>query len=627
MNTIEQKISDASQKYYTNGTSDLSDDEFDAMLEELRSSNPSSPLLNLVGHGYDVKFDSTPGNKYPHRYGIAGSLTKCRNWKELDYFLTIDDVCCSLKLDGLSVVLYYYEGSLYRALTRGDGNIGIDITSKVLKIFPGSVNADFTGSIRGELLMTYDNFDDYRKLYPNMKNPRNTTAGIINSKSLDGIEYVSLIVYTIVGSENISFDTYHNMHNQLIDWFGQDNVVPCTDPFSLSESTFISKMNDLKDEWYDKDYPADGIVITSNNINHDTPYLNDYTASAFKFPSELKTSVVKDVQWNMSKTHYAIPKIQIEPITLAGTTVEFCTGYNAQWVKDNNVGPGALVTVEKRGEIIPNIQDVVVECVSPSMIEFCPDCGSKLIWDGVHLKCPDSSCRNAVEQDTIIWITTLVPTDNLGDTLILKFLNELELDELSIENIMNFDHKLAEDMNSVQWNTFAKMFNTLVSGDTKFKLVDAVKALNIPRLGSITALRLSMFSSDVRLLKDCASGRCNLNETFWSLLEAKVGNANTQSIRNNLSKFARLDFIEDRIIWDVISSEPKGKVAITGKLSVKRSDFEKELGAKGWILGDVSKDTRFLITDDPSGNSSKNKKADKLGVLKITEEEFRSKYL
>lgn len=115
MTELEEKIQKAAQAYYTDGSSELSDAEFDNLVEQLRVENPESPLLQKTGWGYSVESDSTPGMKYKHRYGIAGSLDKCRTWEEVKPVFRNQFVDVSLKLDGISVLLYYRDGKLYQA--------------------------------------------------------------------------------------------------------------------------------------------------------------------------------------------------------------------------------------------------------------------------------------------------------------------------------------------------------------------------------------------------------------------------------------------------------------------------------------------------------------------------------
>lgn len=196
--SLEKKIAENAQAYYTDGSSELTDEEFDSLVDQLRKENPDSELLQKTGWGYSINEDTTPGKKYPHKYGEAGSLEKCRTWEEVKPVFRNQFVDMSLKLDGISVLLYYRDGKLYQALTRGDGAVGIDITDKVLEIgttvdmskfteysikLSDDDNANFTGAVRGEIVMSFRNFDKYKKLHPEAKNPRNVAAGIINKKS------------------------------------------------------------------------------------------------------------------------------------------------------------------------------------------------------------------------------------------------------------------------------------------------------------------------------------------------------------------------------------------------------------------------------------------------------------
>ena len=631
MTELELKIKDAAQKYYTDGSSPYTDAEFDAMVAELKATNSDSELLK-VGWGYDVTLDSTPGAKLKHKYGTAGSLDKCHNWSELKQLQTAD-VDISLKLDGLSVVLYYQDGKLVRALTRGDGNIGIDITHKVVQIsdiFKELPDDVFTGAIRGEILMSYSNFDAYKQIHPEAKNPRNSTAGVINGKDTDSdLKFLSLIVYTIVGYEASSGFEYLSYVRAYLEYlFGSTNVVPHIKDVVLSEQTFDSQMEMLRNTWYGQ-YPADGLVITNNvlKIHGDAV---EYDAKAYKFSAEQKECEVQEVIWNMTKSHYAMPKIRIMPVELAGTTVEYCTGYNAKYIFDNGIGPGAVVKVWKANEIIPNITEVITP-VHPDMIHTCPDCGAPLSWDGVHLKCTNPVCGNAVLQDTLIYMKTLAPTDGLSDLLITKFLNELVdiglISDISIESIMNCTASF-NDTSSVQANLFHDMWYKL--HNNAVNSYAALLSLNIPRLGDKTCDKLTNHPAVIQQLIKEASWESGMRIDTYNTLVSIVGNATAESINSHLSKFKRLQYVN--ILYDNIDTSAtinsKGKVAITGKLSVSRSIFIKELKAAGYVVVDsVNKDTKFLITDNPDSSSSKNKQADKFGVAKITESEFRTTYM
>lgn len=624
MNKLEKLIQEASQAYYSNGTSKLTDAEFDELLDELAEQDPDNPLLG-IGHGFDI--NQVDGEKVAHKYGIIGSLEKCHSFEELSNEFKYVKCDASLKLDGMSVVLYYQSGNLVRALTRGKGHVGIDITAKVLKIdsIYKHVDADFTGAIRGEILMSYANFDKFQSLHPEAKNPRNSTVGLMGAKELDeDLKYLTLIVYTIVGDEKDTNTTLAFIRYDLETWFGRDHVVPyCSTAYFDNAEQFLNSMNDFHNQWYDI-YPADGIVISLNEIKqHEDTHEITYTAIAYKFPAEVKQSEVVSVNWEMSKFNYAIPVVNIKPIDLAGTVVQNASGFNAAYIRDNNIGPGTWVEVSKHGEIIPGI-DKIISSTQPQLLTACPDCGSTLEWSGVHLVCKNPKCPNITEQDTLVWLNHICPTDFLGDKLRLKYLHDIFGEDISIENIMTNKHTNYLNLDTSGHDKLIfTMFDSLYS-DAPINLLDALLALNIPRLGDITAKKLA--SSITESLHEMASG------SFTPWIESKVvsvvGPATAQSIRDNFDKFLRIKFIASRIVWDAPKAdETKFKVAITGKLSVSRSLFEKELNSHGYILDELTKDTKYLITDNPNSGSSKNAKADKLGIEKITEAQFREKFM
>lgn len=641
MTELETKIKNAAQKYYEDGSSDLTDAEFDALVDQLKKENPDSPLLHTPGWGYSVSDDSTAGKRVKHKYGIVGSLDKVHSLEEATKLSSLkhgSTLFCdaSLKLDGLSVVLYFNYGRFYQALTRGENGLGIDITNKILTIYQdkGLDDIDLKGplfqatcAIRGEILMYQRSFDQYKRVHPEAKNPRNSAAGIINGKNTDDdLKYLDVVVYTIIGgTPNFGQLTIGDVRNILSNGTCF-SVVPYMnlELSNVDESDFVSAMYELRDKWYNL-CPADGIVLTVPELRYverDAAVL--YDAVAFKFKSEEKKAIVDHVEWTMSKTHYAVPVVHIQPVELAGTTVRKCTGFNAQFIVNNNIGKGSEVLVEKRGEIIPVINEVV-KSTSADMITTCPTCGSTLEWSGVHLVCNNPCCGNAKLQDLIVWIDNIAPVDGLGDSLRIKYLSEMFKD-LSVETVMDYK-KQATTMYAPGGHMalVAEMFNKLYNFDkSTISLPKALLALNIPRVGGLTAIKIAETASEeISQCLVCAISFGDLCEKISKV----TGPATALSVCQNREKFFRLRYISDRISWASNTATVKGKVAITGKLSVRRADFEEQLKGAGFYVGNITKDTNYLITDDPTSSSEKNKKADQWGIVKITEEAFRSKFL
>ncbi len=636
MSFLEDKIRKASQSYYSGEDSGMTDEEFDKYMNRYREESPEGELLD-IGHGYDVNKDSTPGKKYDHIYGVAGSLDKAYVWS--DFNKSISSGCelhASLKLDGLSVVLYYRRGHLYRALTRGDGQVGIDITEVATCILgTDHLNKDkkFTGAVRGEILMTLKNFEEFQKLYPNAKNPRNSAAGLINSnKVCPDLQFLDIYVYTVVGIESMIYSDIETTDRRIISVWLSDNF-DCTAPYDyiwISKVDFRDEMNLLRDKWYQLGIPADGIVLSDVYVKivhkFDIAYEIVYDSQAFKFPSEAKQVIVTSVDWNMTKNRRLVPVINFEPVSLAGTSVKRATGNNAKFIETHKIGVGAIIEVSKHGEIIPNVNRVIQPSDGNLDIpSICPVCGEKLVRNGVDLVCEYDNCPNAITQDLLVWLNKLAPTDGLGEKLTLKFLNTVYGDDVTVEKVMLTDIReyLQTPSTGAQENTFRNMLLKLYSD--RFSLETALEALNIPRLGPQTASKLQKHPEIVTHVLDYADTR---SEAYVFFRDA-LGVADAKSISENLEKFQRLKYIVPQI--DMSKSEDTASkqilVAITGKLSVTRSVFTKELAEHGYKVADISKSTKFLITDDPNSSSSKNKKADKLGIVKISENDFRSAYL
>ena len=502
--------------------------------------------------------------------------------------------------------------------------------------------------------MSKDSYRKYESCHDNIKNARNSVAGIINSKEItEDIKYLDIVVYTVLADESQKIDSVHDegWHSYSIDYSEAydildknfENVAPYFVFTGLNEDTFMYSMAYKFSElcsYYP--YEVDGIVISTESIqiNRDGEFI--YDEIAVKFKSETAITTVERVEWQMSKTHFAIPVVCVKPVELDGATITKCTGLNAKYIKHNGIEKGAIVEIERHGQVIPYINKVINPIHEDNLlITHCPDCGEELQWEGVHLKCMNPICGNAILQDALIWINNIAPVDNFGDKLRIKFLQKYISGEISVESIMDCEELVSiavlcmdehpSLLFSKQLILFSRMCNALFNKPVLAS--DAIKALNIPRFGDITSEKLASYPHLVKEIFHLSQA-INSDDTyvipdnFLDELIRCIGVANGQSIIDNIKKFYRLRFVYNRIVWNSASNsaEVKGKVAITGKLSVKRSEFEKELKSHGWMVGEITKDTDYLITDNPNSSSSKNKKADQLGIIKITESEFRSKY-
>lgn len=620
---LESLINKYATSYYS-GVSEVSDDYFDSLVDELRQLDPNSEFLK-TGWGY------TPHKKVPHKYNLhIGSLSKVKSINEMDSRWDSTTTRVSAKLDGLSVVTYYEEGKRVQAITRGNGNEGIDVTHHMELIAPQDellTNPDhslFTGAIRGEVVMPmetwYNNYEYMRKENPSL-NPRNIASGLMNRKEITENEASDLkyVVYKVLYCENYNYDNWKDIELLLADRYinGFSYFVPSTFYYAFNEESFKSLY-----DYYCEMYPCDGLVFT-NLVG------NSYDEIAFKFQAESKTVTVTGIEWSATRTGRIVPTVTFDSVELSGAMVSRASGFNATFIKDNKIGKGAEIEVCRSGEVIPHIMKVITPCVEGELPEVCPHCGNKLVWKNTDLIC------NAENESQMPYnaLTVLAPLDGAGDAIYSTIVKAMNLYSVSAfeDFIYNNNYGFPGEMlQYIKENsdlsgevTTAKVDTILSKLRGPVDLRDVLVACSIPGISEKMAEKIAFAYPDI--LVD-AQLDCINKDKLYEI------NGIGDSIVNSLDTF------KDRLgmmvaIFNVVVPEKKTepevqfKVAITGKLSVKRSVFEEELKQYGYQPSDIKKDTKYLITDNPNSSSSKNKLADEWGIIKITEKDFRNQFM
>lgn len=366
MDNFESLIRDNAEAYYKTGKQNLSDDDFDALVANVEQTNPNSNVLN-TGWGFEVK-----GNKVKHKYGHIGSLKKVHTVAEVRDKLNLKSIDISAKLDGLSCVIYIENGVIIKALTRGDGEYGLDITDKIHTIVGETISdRTFTGAVRGELIMSRYNFSNYCKEHnidPLLANQRNITAGIINKEDIDkDLMYVNFYVYSLVGYEKSDELLKEDLRfSDIVVWF-KNNFMFYAPRFTTNDlPKYMPKYNDsnieelfkeLKDSFSSQIF-IDGLVLSDNDLllENNVVSQNSY---AYKFDDYTIATEVLGVEWTLSKNSAYIPVVLIKPIILDGTVVKRVTGFNAKFILENKIKKGTIVKVCKRNQIIPQIVGVI----------------------------------------------------------------------------------------------------------------------------------------------------------------------------------------------------------------------------------------------------------------------------
>ena len=638
---LEAQILYYSTKYYE-GNPEISDEQFDMLVDKLRLLDPKSKVLQ-TGWGFEVN-----GDKVKHKYSHIGSLDKTKSYEDIPERFINRTIYISPKLDGLSAVAYYENGILVRGITRGNGEYGKDITNKLLNILDNQIfDKTFTGAVRGELIINESNWKILQQKYNNLIAPRNFAAGIINRKDLDDdIQYVDMVVYKVVGQENKQ--TFFTKREDMLQWL-KANFKHCIPIYyypvlnkSSWETYHLSTFNDFKK----LGYGLDGLVLTSPDIVYDN-ISNGYIFDeiAFKFPAESTTTVIKNIEWELSRTQRLVPVAVIEPVELSGAIVERATCNNAKWVQDMELGKGAEIEICRSNEVIPQILSVL-QPYELSLPTKCPMCGQDLVWEGVDLKCNNSNCANIKLSDLQQWCENVGKTDGLQWTLMKQYLDMYGIND--IDTLYAKQDFVWQDLNtrklSITEHKVKDFFEALYFKQVSME--NALVGLNIPRLGEKTAKILSAhFDLVYQLLLlsimpiysgvTVKLGENNKPTIFGSdndwvelrLLEL-VKEATTETILCNIHKFSVLRYLfnEDYSNTRIVYTRPTTDityVAVTGALySMKRKDFEKYITKYGYELSSSIKKCKYLITNTPDSGSSKNKDAQKYGIEIITEQEF-----
>ena len=616
------------QKAYYNGEAEISDFEFDKLWDELKEIDPQNKILQKVGA------DSVTFSKIKHVMPM-GSQEKAANpeqflsWAQKHVY---DEYFVEYKLDGASLELQYNHGILVNAVTRGDGEIGDDITANAKKM-QGVISSlyldgkliDFTGGIRGEVIMTHQ---VHKEKFPDKANCRNAANGLMKRKDGQGSEFLNLIVYDALETNgNVFFED----EEQKINWLNKCgfNVVPlkiCKNPQEviLYRASVMENRKQL-------DFDIDGLVVKERFINLDDAFrARPDRQIAFKFSLEEAVSVVRQIEWSISGVTYT-PVAIFDEVELNGTKVQRASLANPDTLRDLGVQIGSRVVVVKRGEIIPKI-----ESLAPSLdgdiltpVEFphkCEVCQTELIDEGSRLYCPNKKCSKRILHQLLKW-QQIVDIRDLGETLITSLFNDKkvasisDIYKLTVEDLVPYFLN-EESISSEKESLGAKKVYNSIQNHRTVKLSTFIAGFDIEGVGESLAEKLieAGFDSLQKLLDATVDEIANVYGFAQIMAQTIV-----EGLKEQSSEMIYLVDSQLVTIQTSVAGKLSGKsFCFTGELkTMKRQDAENLVKQNGgFTKSSVTKDLSFLVTNDVSSGSSKNQKAAKFGVPVISEQEF-----
>ena len=644
-------IEEANRRYYVDNSPTLSDFEFDMLLKELESLEKEHPdLITSDSPTQHVGSDRTREfEQYPHRYPML-SLGNTYDIGEVEAFAeraakgigNAFTYSCELKFDGTAICLTYRNGRLLRALTRGDGTVGDDVTrnaryiSNIPQVLKGSGWPE-EFEIRGEIYMPWDAFDRLneereREEEQPFANPRNAASGSL--KLLDsgmvaerGLECT---LYHMLG-EKLPFSTHAEALDKAAEW-----GLPISDKRRICSST--EEIEEFITYWDSErknlPFATDGIVIKVNEL----PYQEElgYTAKfprwavAYKFKAEQALTRLLSIDYQVGRTGAVTPVANLEPVQLSGTVVKRASLHNADQMEQLDIHIGDYVYVEKGGEIIPKITGVELsrrtdDVTLPLFPEMCPDCGTRLVRDEKEAKsfCPNQSgCPTQIKGKLVHFLSRKAMNVIAGDATIEQFYskglvwNIADFYELTKEHLLTLDG----------WKErSAERFLKSLDDSRKTSFDRVLYALGIRHIGETTAKSLAKHFGNIDAI--AAASRDEL------LLADDIGEVIADSITAYFQEETNRETI-DRLKAAGLKFEMEAgqkkqsdtlagmSIVISGNFSISRDEMKALIVAHGGkSSGSISGKTAYLLAGEKPG-PEKLKKAESLGVKVIGEKEF-----
>jgi DNA ligase (NAD+) len=605
-----------SNLYYNKSEPEITDAEFDLLADELHSLGGS---IDVGAPTYGVKV------KHAHIMGSLDKETSVNDIKMWANKYTKHKVVITPKIDGLAVRLNYRDGKLEQAATRGDGEIGQDVTDNVRMIdsIPKTIHCKDYIELRGEILMTRTAFNNLiNSGETEFKNPRNAASGSLMAKDPN-----------ITKERNLSFLCYDvktvvkfSSELQKFTWIKSNISEIQHVDYQLED---ITNIDTVINAWElarpGLDYDIDGMVIYVNDITEQEAAgwsgHRPKGKMAFKFKPEEKVSTVIHIDWQVGRTGKLTPVVWIDPTPIAGSTISKMSMHNAKILNSLDLAVKDKVLIAKMGDIIPQIVRVV-DRPSNRVIQYqptiCPICNAPVEWDakGVSIWCRNPNCSIQFVEKVIHYVKTLnilgvgegIITGLCGAGYIKSLPDLYDVTEDQIQSVTGGER-------SAQ-----KVFGAIHSSK-RVPLDIFLDALGIDGLGTSTSKDIAKQFMTLEAVRTLSS------EYILTGIEG-IGTLTASKIMNGLSNMS--DMIDDLLtrikVLDVkttTGSLAGSSICMTGSMSKPRKELEDLIEqAGGEVSSSVKKGLTYLVQADPTSESTKSKKALQLGVKVISEEEL-----
>lgn len=635
-----ETLNEASAAYYDEASEIMSNYEYDALYDELESLEKetgytplNSPTKNV---GYTVQSELP---KERHRSRML-SLDKTKSREELAAWLGDHEGLLSWKLDGLTVVLTYEGGELVKAVTRGNGDIGEVITpnARVFVNVPKHIPYEGHAVIRGEAVITYEEFDRINEAIDDAdakyKNPRNLCSGSVRQLNSKITAERNVRFYAFTLSEADGVDDEGLRSNQM-KWMAEQGF-DVVEFVKVDNKNIFEAIDNYAERVHSFEIPSDGLVLTLEDLEYaatlGTTAKFPRDSLAFKWADQQAETILREIEWSPSRTGLLNPIAIFDPVELEGTTVKRASVHNLNIMETLKLGIGDTITVYKANMIIPQIGDNLTKSGNIELPSHCPVCDGateiKLMTGTKVLTCTNPNClAKQVKRFSLFVSRDALNIEGLSEQTLLKFIGLGYIK--SFADIFRLENHRDE---IVELDGFGKKsYDKLSSSIEKSRHTVPARilvALGIPGVGVTTAAQIARayenkWAKISSLTYDELISVSGIGEVMARDYEAFFADEHNKSVVLDL--VGELD-IDER--YEQVGTALSGETfVITGSLEhyKSRTELKKEIETQGGkVAGSVSKNTSYLVTNNPESGSSKNKAAAELGVKIITEDEIRT---
>lgn len=632
----------AGRAYYQESREIMSNFEYDKLYDELVSLEKetgivfaNSPTQNV---GYEV-VSALP--KERHEKPML-SLNKTKSVEELADWLGGQTGLLSWKMDGLTIVLTYQNGTLVKAVTRGNGEIGEVITANAKAFVNVPLNISYQGELilRGEAIIRYSDFEKINEQIEDVdakyKNPRNLCSGSVRqlNSEITAQRQVHFYAFSLVKADGIDFK---NSRKEQFEWLKTQGF-EVVEYHEVKKETLPETVKMYSEAIAENDTPSDGLVLLYDDIAYGqslgrtAKFPRD--SIAFKWADEIQETKLLYIEWSASRTGLINPVAVFEPVELEGTTVSRASVHNISIMEALELGAGDRITVYKANMIIPQIADNLTRSGVRDIPEVCPVCGGQTevrqINDVKSLYCTNPDCQaKKIKSFTLFTSRDALNIAGLSEATLEKFIGVGMIHEYA--DIFHLDRHQEE---IVEMDGFGqKSYDNLIAAAEKAShttLPRMVYGLGVAGIGLANAKMICRhFKNDFEAMRHATVEELveidGIGEVLAQAWTAFFSDGKNNAIVDHLLAELTFEVGDEESSEDADEAFAGMNFVITGSLEhfKNRKELQELIERRGGkVTGSVTSKTNYLINNDVASSSSKNKKARELGVPILSEEEF-----